>query len=714
MIITGISLNQTPLDWEENKNRILESLEYYSKTDNYTTNQSHIVVFPELALSGYGCEDGFLFSDTKEKSFTTLLEIIKFSNQITKALIFLGLPFYYRGSIFNCMAIIHSGTIVGMIPKSFLAGEGLHYEPRWFTSYHKKFSEIAYNFKDKIYKFYFGKGIIEWNGIRIGVEICEDSWVNKRPANQFYDLDIDLLLNPAASHFGFGKWNLRKNIAISSSLYFHCYYFSVNLLGNESGKAIYDGGFLLSKQGTLLYEEQSFSFCDVLIRSFCLDLSDLKNKRDRIYSRRKDRKLNLNKFILQVESKKEIKKPIFSVETPNSPMQEYKNIIDYISIMSLPDFEENDSNPKRIFIEFLEVERLGLFDYLRKTKSKGYTISLSGGVDSSVSAILVHQMIRKGIQELGLQNFIKKINFKISADELKKISSLSLEDQIKHFSQNMIWTIYQKTKQNSEETKIQAEELSKEIYSTHYTIDIQKFFEDIISLMENLFQKKISWEENNIPLQNLQARIRSVLSWFVANISNTILLSTSNRSEGSVGYTTMDGDTSGGLAPIAGVDKPFLLKFMEWIATYQDSYTKPIKVAKKILELPPTAELLPLEKNQTDEKDLMPYPILAMIERFAIEELLSPKEILEKFINFKNKKNIINTSLPYFDDFLKILDTLTEEEIKININTFFELWNKSQWKRERFATSFHLDSYNIDPRGWFRFPVLSGTLKIKD
>ncbi len=233
--------------------------------------------------------------------------------------------------------------------------------------------------------------------------------------------------------------------------------------------------------------------------------------------------------------------------------------------------------------------------------------------------------------------------------------------------------------------------------------------DDILQKIENLTLKKITWDKYDTALQNIQSRIRSPIAWLVANITNSVLIATSNRSEASVGYTTMDGDTSGGLAPIAGIDKPFILKFLEFISEYEDEFTKSIKTAKDIIKLPPSAELKPVNYKQTDEKDLMPYPILTMIERFAIEELLSPEEILEKIIKYKeNSKNTIEYyHLCYYNDFIKEISKYNKEEIKEMINKFFRLWHSNQWKRERFATSFHIDSYNVDPRGWFRFPVIS-------
>jgi NAD+ synthase (glutamine-hydrolysing) len=166
----------------------------------------------------------------------------------------------------------------------------------------------------------------------------------------------------------------------------------------------------------------------------------------------------------------------------------------------------------------------------------------------------------------------------------------------------------------------------------------------------------------------------------LANIKKAVLLTTSNRSEGDVGYATMDGDTSGSLAPIAGLSKPFILQWIKWAES--DLGHDGLKL---INELQPTAELRPLERHQTDETDLMPYVLLEDIERLAIQHRLSP---------------------------LKVYETLSEKyadtsALKNHIRKFYRLWSANQWKRERIAPSFHLDEINVDPRTWCRFPILS-------
>ena len=86
-------------------------------------------------------------------------------------------------------------------------------------------------------------------------------------------------------------------------------------------------------------------------------------------------------------------------------------------------------------------------------------------------------------------------------------------------------------------------------------------------LAEEALGRKLTWEQDDIARQNIQARVRSPGVWLLANLEGLLLLTTSNRSEVGVGYTTMDGDTSGGLAPIAGANKTFLRGWLRWMET---------------------------------------------------------------------------------------------------------------------------------------------------
>jgi NAD+ synthase (glutamine-hydrolysing) len=200
--------------------------------------------------------------------------------------------------------------------------------------------------------------------------------------------------------------------------------------------------------------------------------------------------------------------------------------------------------------------------------------------------------------------------------------------------------------------------------------------------------RALSWAEDDLTLQNIQARARGPAVWLVANLRRALLLATSNRSEAAVGYTTMDGDTCGGLSPIGGIDKAFLRHWLRWLETTGVGGAWKVPSLRFVNAQEPTAELRPQSAGQTDEKDLMPYSVLDMIERASVRDRLSPWETFER----------LRRELPA-ESSAVILDW---------VERFYRLWARSQWKRERYAPSFHLDDENLDPKTWCRFPILSG------
>ena len=200
--------------------------------------------------------------------------------------------------------------------------------------------------------------------------------------------------------------------------------------------------------------------------------------------------------------------------------------------------------------------------------------------------------------------------------------------------------------------------------------------------------RPLDWGRDDVARQNVQARARSPGVWMLANLTGKLLVSTSNRSEAAVGYATMDGDTSGGIAPIAGIDKAYLRRWLAWLEKAGPEGLGPIPALAAVNVQAPTAELRPAAAHQTDEADLMPYDVLDRAERSAIRDRLGPIEVWRR----------LQADFPDHDR--GQLARWTEK--------FFTLWSRNQWKRERYAPSFHLDDESLDPKTWCRFPILSG------
>jgi NAD+ synthase (glutamine-hydrolysing) len=598
--IAFATVNQTPLDWPGNLQHITEAINEAKDLG------AELICFPELAITGYGSEDLFLSYWYPQKALKYLNQLLAFTENITVAI---GIPVRIADKVYNCIAIIENKELIGFVAKQFMAIDGVHYEFRWFTPW--QYGEvIQFDFFGKHVP--LGDLIFEKNGVKYGFEICEDAWRGDlRPGYRLKDRKVDVIFNPSASHFAMGKSIQRETLVKDSSLLLNATYCYINLLGNESGRMIFDGEIMVADKGELLLKNELLSFKDFQVRTFHFD-----NSRNA-----------------------------------------------YVALESRHDKNE----------EFVKASSLGLFDYMRKSKSKGFVLSLSGGADSSTIAVLVAEMVRRGIEELGLVKFVEKSGIPFIPQT---------DNPVKDFIGQILTTAYQASENSSFATFQSAKLLSECIGAEFLHWEISEEVKSYTEKIEKALGRKLSWKEDDLALQNIQARARSPIIWMLANIKNALLLSTSNRSEGDVGYTTMDGDTSGSISPIAAVDKYFIIQWLKW-AENELHYNG----LQKVNSLQPTAELRPSEKQQTDEADLMPYSLIVEIEKLAIRDKRSP---LDVFLILKEEVEV------------------EEKTLKHYIKKFFSLWSRNQWKRERLAPSFHLDEFNVDPKTWYRFPILSG------
>jgi NAD+ synthase (glutamine-hydrolysing) len=254
---------------------------------------------------------------------------------------------------------------------------------------------------------------------------------------------------------------------------------------------------------------------------------------------------------------------------------------------------------------------------MRKSRSRGFVVSLSGGADSSAVSSLCYLMIHFALEEIGLEVFKQKLSYMPSLEECQTKEELA---------NKLITCIYQSTVNSSHDTRSSAETLAADLHVNYFEIGIDALVKEYLGLIEKGIGRNLSWKTDDIALQNIQARVRSPSVWLLANLNNALLLSTSNRSEAAVGYATMDGDTSGSISPIAGIDKAFLRRWLIWLERDGIDGKVRIEGLTKVNSLQPSAELRPQELNQTDEADLMPYEVLDAIEKCAIRDKQYPKK----------------------------------------------------------------------------------------
>src|SRR5262249_43603435 len=155
------------------------------------------------------------------------------------------------------------------------------------------------------------------------------------------------------------------------------------------------------------------------------------------------------------------------------------------------------------------------------------------------------------LQELGWEAFRRSLG--LEADDLKAAMP------------QLLRTLYQGTVHSSQVTRQAAAQVAQAAGAAHAEVDIQPLYESYKKMAEGVLGRALEFPQDDLALQNLQARVRSPGIWALANAEGRLLLATNNRSEGAAGYTTMDGDTSGGLAPVAGLGKHQLRDWLRWM-----------------------------------------------------------------------------------------------------------------------------------------------------
>lgn len=639
--VAAATLDQTPFDWDTNAANIVAAMRMArdAKVD--------ILCLPELCVTGYGCEDMFHSPALRRTALEVVREVAPESAGLVVAL---GLPLLHNNALFNTACLLVDGQVAGFVAKQNLAGEGLHYEPRWFKAWPAGV-RVDTPFDGR--RVPLGDVFFDVGGVSVGFEICEDAWVAGRPGNELSRRGVDVILNPSASHFAFGKFETRKGFVEEGSRAFGVTYVYANLVGNEAGRSIYDGGCLIASAGRLVAQGPRFGFAPVALTSAVVDVDRTRRIQSGTASFRPNIGPDEHRVALEFR---------LGHHDPPAPLEP-------------PAAWELGSHVREE--EFARAVSLALFDYLRKSRSRGFVVSLSGGADSTAVTCLAALMVHFGVEQLGVEGFRQRLGY------------IGLRGQsVRELVGELLICAYQSTRNSSETTLSAARAVADAVGARLYEFDVDGLVRGYVEMVQGAVGRELTWERDDLALQNIQARVRGPSVWMLANLTGSLLLATSNRSECSVGYATMDGDTCGGVSPVAGINKAYLLEWLRWLEVEGPVGHGPIPTLSAVSSQAPTAELRPLERRQTDEDDLMPYVVLDAIEEAAVREKQEPAEVVRALRSR--------------------FEGVDEAQLEAWVRRFFTLWSRSQWKRERYAPTFHVDDENVDPKTWCRFPILSG------
>ena len=514
-----------------------------------------LAVLPELSLSGYSCGDLFRQSSLLEKSKEALISLAEESRSLSFPVI-AGLPVRLNSGLYNCAAVLYDGTILGIVPKTYLPNSNEFYEQRWFSS-GRFCSETEIILKGGAIP--FGTDLIfqdENNPLmRFAVEICEDLWSPLPPSTELSLAGALIIANPSASNELVGKADYRRQlISQQSARCIHSYVYASAGPGESTTDTVYGGHALIAEYGRILGEgerfntENSFICCDT-------DLEFLEHQR-----------INSSTYVQARE-----------MESPSARVISYggKDSVREDKLLRFTDPHpfvpsSEDDRTKRCR-EIFSIQSEGLAARLRHIGCKNAVLGLSGGLDSTLALLVA----REAFNRAGLP--------------LKGLHCYTMPG-------------FGTTKR----TRSNAELLCEELGIPMEVIDIKK----VCTLQ--LEELDHSGEPSDTAYENVQARQRTVYLMNKANMLGGIVIGTGDLSELALGWCTYNGDHMSMYAVNTGVPKTLVRYLVQYVADHQDN-KKAAEILYDIIDTPISPELLPPDKQgeiaQKTEDVVGPYEL---------------------------------------------------------------------------------------------------------
>ena len=533
-----------------------------SRIDKAYDAQVSVIVFPEMCITGYTCNDLFLqdtlLSDA-QKSLATITEYTKGKNMLTVV----GLPFEYCNKLYNVAAVIKDGVILGLVPKKYIPNYNEFYERRQFTEGFDKAVKVCVAGQQT----YMGSRILfrcsDFEKLVVGVEICEDLWTPLPPSVSHAMNGATLIVNPSASNETVGKEDYRRSLVTGQSARLVCAYAYASSGDGESTQDIVFGGHdIIAENGTLLAETSLFANNSVIND---IDFDRLNSERRR-----------MSTFTSATDNDE------YTVVDFSLAGTEYTSLVRFID--PHPFVPENEATRNKRCEAILSIQAMGLKKRLAHIGCKNVVIGISGGLDSTLALLVA-------VRAYGL------LGLDMSGIHAVTMPGFGTTDR----------------------TYDNAVKMIKSLGCTFHEISIResvtRHFEDIGHDIN----------VHDVTYENGQARERTQILMDIANKVNGIVIGTGDMSELALGWATYNGDHMSMYGVNASVPKTLVRHLVRYYAEVLADSTL-AKVLYDVLDTPVSPELLPPDENgQIEQKteDLVgPYELhdffMYYILRFGI------------------------------------------------------------------------------------------------
>lgn len=463
-----------------------------------------VIVFPELCITGYSCQDLFkeqLLLDRAEQGIMMLLDFTRKLDIIS----IIGVPVIINGLLYNCAVVLQGGTILGIVPKTYLPNYAEFYEKRWFASAQDMNPTDIYFAGSSIHVSAEPQVFVTSDGMKFGVEICEDVWAPIPPSNNLAVAGADIIFNLSASNELIGKHHYLKSLlAQQSARTMSGYVYASSGFGESTQDVVYGGNAMIFENGKLLVEGSRFSF-QPQIQMTQIDVEKL-----RVERRQNTTFVNAQRGA----QSREIQARLISPQ-------------DFVLLRDIDPhpFIPKEENMQASCEEILNIQVAGLAKRLYHINGTKAVIGISGGLDSTLALLVTVKAFdkldldRKGIIGITMPGF-----------------------------------------GTTDRTHNNAVKLMETLGVTIREINIAKavtqHFEDI-GQNPNI---------HDVTYENSQARERTQILMDVANKENAIVVGTGDLSELALGWATYNGDHMSMYGVNAGVPKTLIRYLVSYVA----------------------------------------------------------------------------------------------------------------------------------------------------
>ena len=515
---------------------------------------AEVIVFPELSITGYSCQDLFRQQLLLDKAEEGLLVLLDFTRKLDIIAI-VGMPVRIGFKLYNCAVVVQHGAILGLVAKTFLPNYNEFYEKRWFASSNDLQKQEIYLAGSPVTVTNEPQLFRTCDGVCFGIEICEDVWAPLPPSNQLALAGADIIFNLSASTELIGKHDYLMSLLAQQSARMICGYVYASCgFGESTQDVVYGGNALIYENGRLLAQAGRFAL-EPQMRIQQIDVDRLRSERQ-----------NNTTFRAPLYPLEGVRVAVTIDAKPTTP-HEFELLRDVNPHPFIP----VDEKMTRTCEEILNIQTLALCKRLQHTHCDKAVIGISGGLDSTLALLVtVRAFDRLGLSRLGIIGIT--------------MPGFGTTDR---------------THQN-------AVSLMESLGITQREISIAKavkqHFEDIGHNMQ----------QHDVTYENAQARERTQILMDVANQVGAMVIGTGDLSELALGWCTYNGDHMSMYGVNGGVPKTLVQYLIRYVAQLP-SFMAQHDTLLDVVDTPISPELTPADSDgniQQKTEDLVgPYEL---------------------------------------------------------------------------------------------------------